>query len=284
MAIPAFVPLALMGASAAANAIRGIGQAKKAKGLEAEFQRLDKALTPVSPEQYAQLARTRQLERSMRLGTDPTSAMARQGLAGSLAQTQANLVRAGGGAGTVNALLRSQTGYGQGIGQVAAQAAQSANRMLAYQGGLIDNIQNAVYNLQMKRRNYAQALAAQQRQAATDSATAAIGAFANAATMIPGMNKSVPTDTLKTTTATNPATVAEMNAITPNYLKSVTPTVNQQIIPRAQQSIAQDVGPVTGVSGPTGAALQNVLDYRTSVQNWNAPYELGMQPQERIGF
>jgi len=183
-----------MGASAAANAIRGIGQAKKAKGLEAEFQRLDKALTPVSPEQYAQLARTRQLERSMRLGTDPTSAMARQGLAGSLAQTQANLVRAGGGAGTVNALLRSQTGYGQGIGQVAAQAARGADQMLAYQGGLIDNIQNAIYGLQMKRRNYAQAVAAQMRQAATDSATAAIGSFAQAATMIPEMNKSAPAD------------------------------------------------------------------------------------------
>ena len=210
MAIPAFVPLAMMGASAITNAIRGGIQAGKAKGLEADYERLDKALQPVSPEQYGQLARVRQLERAMRLGTDPTSAMARQGLAGSLAQTQGNLVRAGGGAGTVNALLRSQSGYTQGIGQIAAQASQGADRMLEYQGGLIDNIQRAMYDLQMKRRNYAQLKAVAMREASQDSASAAIAALAQGSTMIPELNKSVP----QTTT---PTTVQKSNMLPSNY-------------------------------------------------------------------
>jgi hypothetical protein len=184
-----WLPLALMGASAAANAIRGVAQNRKAKGLEADFKAKDAALTPVSPDQYAHLAATRRLERSMRMGGDPSSQFAKYGLGGALAQTQDNLVRAGNGQGTVNALLRGQQGYNQGMAQVGAQAGQQANEILQYQGGLIDNIQRSIYGLQMKRRNYAQALMAQQQQAATDSMTAAIGSFAQAATMIPNATK-----------------------------------------------------------------------------------------------
>ncbi len=192
-----WLPLALMGASAAANAIRGAAQNKKAKGLQADFEMKDAALQPVSPDQYAHLARTRALERSMRMGGDPSSQFAKYGLGSSLATTQDNIVRAGNGQGTINALLRGQQGYNQGMAQIGAQAGQEANRILDYQGGLIDNIQNSIYGLQMKRRNYAQALMAQQQQAATDSMTAAVGSFAQAATMIPGATKDLPVPPVK---------------------------------------------------------------------------------------
>lgn len=191
MPIPAFVPLAMMGASAIASGIQAISRGSKAKKLEADFDRLDKSLQPVSPEQYAYLNRVRQLERGMRMGTDPTTAMARRGLGQSLAQTQTNIARVGGGPSTVSGLLRAQQGYNVGMGNVAAQAGQQADRMLMFQQPLIDNIQNRIYDLQMKRRNYAQGKAAYMRQAATDSATAAIGALAQGATMIPELNKSL---------------------------------------------------------------------------------------------
>ena len=179
-----------MGVSAVGNAIRGGIQAKRAKGLEADFEAADKALQPVSPEQYAYLNRVKQMERSMRMGTDPTTAMARRGLQQGLAQTQTNIGRVGGGASTISGLLRAQQGFNTGMGNVAAGAAQNADNMMRFQGGLIDNIQSRIYDLQMKRRSYAQCKAAYARQAATDSATAAIGSLAQAATLIPAANKS----------------------------------------------------------------------------------------------
>lgn len=189
MPIAPFVPLAIMGASAIGNAIRGGVQANRAKGFERDFEAADKALQPVSPEQYAYLNRVKQMERSMRMGTDPTTAMARRGLQQGLAQTQTNIGRVGGGASTISGLLRAQQGFNTGMGNVAAGAAQNADNMMRFQGGLIDNIQSRIYDLQMKRRNYAQGKAAYARQAATDSATAAIGSLAQAATMIPAANK-----------------------------------------------------------------------------------------------
>ena len=186
----------MMGASAITSGIQAISRGSKAKKLEADFERLDKSLQPVSPEQYAYLNRVRQLERGMRMGTDPTTAMARRGLGQSLAQTQTNIARVGGGPATVSGLLRAQQGYNVGMGNVAAQAGQQADKMLMFQQPLIDNIQNRIYDLQMKRRNYAQGRAAYMRQAATDSATAAIGALAQGATMIPGANKNIDTSKL----------------------------------------------------------------------------------------
>jgi hypothetical protein len=278
---PLTLSLIIGGASMATNAIRGGIQARKAKKLEAEFDAKDKALEPVSAEQYSYLNRVRQMQRSMAMGTDPTSAMAQRGLSQSLAQTQGNIARLGTGASTVSGLLRAQQGYNMGMGQVAGQAFDQSRAYMEQEQGLIDNIQKSIYGLQMKRRNYAQIKAVGMRQDASDSATAAIAGLGQMATMIPnkvGGGDVANAGKSAAKSVTNPATV------TPNYLKSVTPTVNQQIMPRVQQTIAQDVGPVNGVVGPTGAALQGVLDYRNSVQNWNAPYELGMNPPERIGF
>ncbi len=183
----------MMGASAVASGIQAISRGSKAKKLEAEFDQLDKNLQPVSPEQYAYLNRVRQLERGMRMGTDPTSAMARRGLAQGLGQTQTNIARMGGGASTVSGLLRAQQGYNVGMGNVAAQAGQQADKMLMFQQPLIDNIQSRIYDLQMKRRNYAQLEAVAMREGAQDATSAAIGALAQGATMIPGANKNIDT-------------------------------------------------------------------------------------------
>ena len=186
-----WVGLGMMGASAITSGIQAISRGSKAKKLEADFDRLDKSLQPVSPEQYAYLNRVRQLERGMRMGTDPTTAMARRGLGQSLAQTQTNIARVGGGPSTVSGLLRAQQGYNVGMGNVAAQAGQQADRMLMFQQPLIDNIQNRIYDLQMKRRNYAQMKAVAMREGAQDAASAAVGALAQGATLIPELNKSI---------------------------------------------------------------------------------------------
>jgi hypothetical protein len=180
--------LILGGASVATNAIRGASQAKKARQFEADFEAKDKALQPVSPEQYAYLNRVRQMQRSMAMGTDPTSAMAQRGLSQSLAQTQGNIARLGTGASTVSGLLRAQQGYNMGMGQVAAQAFDQSRAYMQQEQGLIDNIQKSIYGLQMKRRNYAQQKAVAMRQDASDSATAAIAGLGQMATMIPKMS------------------------------------------------------------------------------------------------
>lgn len=185
MAIPAFIPLAMAGASVLTNVIRGVGQGRKARQFESDFEAKDKALQPVSAEQYSYLNRVRQMQRSMAMGTDPTSAMAQRGLSQSLAQTQGNIARLGTGSSTVSGLLRAQQGYNMGMGQVAGQAFDQSRAYMQQEQGLIDNIQKSIYGLQMKRRNYAQQKAVAMRQDASDSATAAIAGLGQMATMIP---------------------------------------------------------------------------------------------------
>lgn len=204
-----WVAPALMGAGAIANVIQGIARSGKAKKLEQKFESLDKALQPVSPEQYAYLNRVRQMQRSMAMGTDPTSAMARRGLAQGLAQTQGNIARVGGGPSTVSGLLRAQQGYGQGMSQIAGNAFQASQGLMQVEQGLIGDIQNAVYGLQMKRRNLAQAEAAQMRQASQDNISAAIGSFAQAATMFP--KKDVGDVDMKKSTSFDPMKNAGMS-------------------------------------------------------------------------
>jgi hypothetical protein len=182
---PLTLSLIIGGASMATNAIRGGIQAKKAKKFEADFEAKDKALEPVSAEQYSYLNRVRQMQRSMAMGTDPTSAMAQRGLSQSLAQTQGNIARLGTGASTVSGLLRAQQGYNMGMGQVAGQAFDQSRAYMQQEQGLIDNIQKSIYGLQMKRRNYAQLKAVGMRQDASDSTTAAIAGLGQMATMIP---------------------------------------------------------------------------------------------------
>lgn len=248
--MPAFLPFALAGASTLANAIRGGIQAGQARKLESKFESLDKALQPVSPEQYAYLNRVRQMQRSMAMGTDPTSAMAQRGLSQGLAQTQGNIARVGGGPSTVSGLLRAQQGYSQGMSQIAGNAFQASQGLMQQEQGLIDNIQNAVYGLQMKRRNLAQLEAVQKRQASTDSVMAAVAGLGQMATMFP---KKVAGD-------------VDMNWITK--------TPQQRTAAMTEQINA---------SLPSGRAMAGEYDQPTILQprGWGGPStasELGIQP------
>jgi hypothetical protein len=269
MAIPAFIPLAMAGASALTNVIRGVGQGRKARQFEADFEAKDKALQPVSAEQYSYLNRVRQMQRSMAMGTDPTSAMAQRGLSQSLAQTQGNIARLGTGASTVSGLLRAQQGYNMGMGQVAGQAFDQSRAYMGQEQGLIDNIQKSIYDLQMKRRNYAQQKAVAMRQDASDSATAAIAGLGQMATMIP--NKVGGGDV---------ANAAKSKTIPDTSVFSR----NDQI----QRSISSDVGANTGVIGPSGQAMKNVYENRMyqdgSLGGWVSPDERTGFGLERTGF
>lgn len=263
------IPLILMGAAVAASAIRAGVQAKKAKKLEADFEAKDKALQPVSPEQYSYLNRVRQMQRSMAMGTDPTSAMAQRGLSQSLAQTQGNIARLGTGSSTVSGLLRAQQGYNMGMGQVAGQAFDQSRAYMQQEQGLIDNIQNSIYGLQMKRRNYAQIKAVGMRQDSSDSATAAIAGLGQMATMVP--NK-VPGGDV--------ANAAKSKTIPDTSVFSR----NDQI----QRSISSDVGANTGVIGPSGQAMKSVYENRMSqdgsLGGWVSPDERTSFGLERTGF
>lgn len=167
-----------MGVSALANFAQGYARQRKARKYEAEFNRLDKALQPVSPEQYAYLNRVRQMGDAMRMGTDPTTAMARRGLSQSLAQTQTNISRAGGGAGAISGLLRSQQGYNQGMGDITSRSAAQSLGMLQAEGQIMDQQQMARYTLARDRRNRAMAQQAQWQQAAWGSTAAGVGGLA----------------------------------------------------------------------------------------------------------
>jgi len=143
--------------------ISGIASGSQANKLEKEYQKAEKALQPVSPDQIAYLNGIRQQERNFRAGTDPTSAYAMQNLRNAQAQTQANIGRAG-GPGVVNNMLRAQAVTNQGIANVGANAATQANQMLQFQGGLIDNIQNRMYQRQRELRNQAMERSVSARQ------------------------------------------------------------------------------------------------------------------------
>lgn len=177
-----------IGGAAGTLAAGLIGQGVADKKQKA-YNKAEGAIPMVDPTQQAYLARVRQQERAMRAGTDPSSAMA-QRLAGNIAgQTQSNLLRAG-GPGMANNLLRSQAALGNQIGQIGANAATGADRLLSYQGGLIDNMANRVYQRQREIRNQALARYEQSRQDANNNIAASVGllpqaqyggVFANAA-------------------------------------------------------------------------------------------------------
>lgn len=250
MALPAFLPFAISGLGTVANLIRGGVQSGQAQKLEQKFEGLDKSLQPVSPDQYAMLSRYRQLQRAMAMGTDPTSSMARRGLAQGLGQTLTGIAKVGGGPGTISGMLRAYGGYAQGMSQVAGNAFQASQGLMQQEQGLIGDIQNAVYGLQMKRRNLAQLEAVQKRQASTDSVMAAVAGLGQMATMFP---KKVAGD-------------VDMNWITK--------TPQQRTAAMTEQINA---------SLPSGRAMTGEYDQPTILQprGWGGPStasELGIQP------
>jgi len=143
-----------MGVGAGVGLLSGIFSGQQANRLERDYKKAEGALQPNSPDQINYLNAIRQQERAFRTGTDPSSGFAMQNLRNAQSQTQANLTRAG-GPGVVNNLLRSQAITNQGFANVGANAADRANQLMQFRGGLIDNIQARQYARQRELRNQA---------------------------------------------------------------------------------------------------------------------------------
>lgn len=148
---------------AVVGAVAGGFQGGRAKKLEQAYQKAEKNIQPIDPAMQQYLARLRQQERSFRAGTDTSSAFAAQQARNVAAQTQANLMRAG-GPGVVGNQLRAQRALGNTIAGIGAQAQQGANQMLAAQGGILGNISERIYQRQRELRNQAMSRAAGARQ------------------------------------------------------------------------------------------------------------------------
>jgi predicted flap endonuclease-1-like 5' DNA nuclease len=182
MALPAFLPFAMMGASALAQGIRGAVQGKKADRLYSDYQDAESKINPISPDLTAYKNRLDQQERAFRAGNDSASQFAKNSINAALAQTQNNLTRAGGG---VNALLRSQSGANTGYAQVAAGASDRANQMLQLTGPLTQYMNNLQYQRMREKRNIAMDRWAQMKQASMDNLNSLFGIGAQMATMLP---------------------------------------------------------------------------------------------------
>lgn len=152
----------------------GIAQGKEAKRLQKAYDQAEAAVNPVDPALVNHLSRLRQMERNFRAGTDPSSAFAAQQARGVGAQTQSNLLRAG-GPNAVGQLLRAQAGTNNAMANIGAQAAAGADRMLQMQGGLIGSISDRVYQRQRELRNQALARVEQRRQDINNTLTGALG-------------------------------------------------------------------------------------------------------------
>lgn len=168
-----------MGVGAGVGLLSGIFSGQQANRLERDYKNAEKALQPNSPDQLNFLNDIRRQERAFRTGTDPSSGFAMQNLRNAQSQTQANLTRAG-GPGVVNNLLRSQAVTNQGFANVGANAADRANQLMQFRGGLIDNIQARQYQRQREIRNQAMERSAAARQNIQNT-------FQGALAMIPGM-------------------------------------------------------------------------------------------------
>lgn len=157
MAFPFFlIPIAI-------NAIRAGVSASKNKGLKRDFEKADAGVNPIDPNQIAFLNRLRSQEQRFRAGTDPSSAFAMQGVQQQGAQTQRNMLRAG-GPGSVGNMLRAQQVTNQGAAGVGAQAAAMGNQLLGMQQGMTNLIADRVYNRQRELSNRALAMWQQNRQ------------------------------------------------------------------------------------------------------------------------
>lgn len=151
----------------------GISQGKEAKRLQKAYDKAEANVNPVDPGLTSYLGRIRQMERNFRAGTDPSSAFAAQQARGVGAQTQSNLLRAG-GPNSVGQLLRAQAGTNNAMANIGAQAASGANQMLQMQGGIIGNIADRVYQRQRELRNQAMARMEQRRQDINNTMTGAL--------------------------------------------------------------------------------------------------------------
>lgn len=149
------------GIGAGLGLIGGLMQAGQQKKRMGDYQRAEAGVQPVDPNQVAFLNRLKQQERFYRAGTDAASAFARQDQGNTLAQTQANITRMGGG---INQLLRAQQQANYGNAAIGAQASGRADGMLSEQGNLTNMIAQRRYDFQQRNRDVAMARMEQGRQ------------------------------------------------------------------------------------------------------------------------
>lgn len=131
------------------------------------------------PAQVAYLNRVRRQERQQRAATDPSSAFAAMNARDALAQTQSNLLRAGGASATQGA-LRAQNLTNNAFMGIGAAAGQRADQLLQYQGGLIDNMAQRRLDLQKDNRALLQSEYVAGRQNLNNTLSQGIG-------MLPGL-------------------------------------------------------------------------------------------------
>jgi hypothetical protein len=178
------LPLILMGAATAANAITAGVRASKANKLEKKYEQMEANLQPVSPEQIEYLNRVKAQERAMRMGTDISTSMGRRGINQALSTTQGNLMKMG-SVGVSN-MLRAQAGANQGYADLAGRAQQGANQLFMFQHPIIEGMSKARYDLERSKSQRVMAQGAMMRQGANEALGAAIGGLAAGADFAAG--------------------------------------------------------------------------------------------------
>ena len=158
------------------TAYAGYSAARKgsqARAKSKEWESRDNAIPMDDPEQRGILNRLAGQERYYRAGTDANTVFANRLATNAGAQTQANLVRAG-GPGIIQNLLSSQAVTSRQLGANAAQAAGMANQMLGAQESLVNLMAQRRYDRRKYRRDQALLESQQYRQDANNYTQAAI--------------------------------------------------------------------------------------------------------------
>jgi hypothetical protein len=174
---PLTLSLIVGGGSAILNAVRGGIQSGQSKKMMGQMWKEDAKIPLYDPMQQSMLGRLQRQERQMRMGTDPSTALAMRNVGQVAAQTQANLARAG-GPGLVQNLLSSQRRAGADYGNVAANAFTAANQLINPQLALVGDMARRAYDRQRYRRNVLFAQAQQKKADASASMEAAMGSLA----------------------------------------------------------------------------------------------------------
>jgi len=149
------------GIGAGVGFIGGLMQGDQQRRRTQDYNKAEQMVQPVDPQQTAFLDRLRRQEQYYRAGTDPSSGFAMQNQRNALAQTQANINRAGGG---INQLLRAQQNANMGMAQVGAGAARMADPMLMAQGNLTSMIAQRKHDYYQRQRDVAMGRMEQGRQ------------------------------------------------------------------------------------------------------------------------
>lgn len=151
----------------------GLIQGAQADGMRKKYEAYEKTIPMQDPMQVKLLDTIQGRRRALERGTDAFTSN-RIGRAGdALAQTQANITRAGGG--NVSDLLRSQRVADQAIGNAGADAQRSAMGLLGMEGNLVGEMANRAYQRQMSRANVLWQEYARLREDANRTTMAGIG-------------------------------------------------------------------------------------------------------------